>query len=948
MSIVQLCDRIIISGVIGLAAFTPIAIGSVHVWAFSMMELVVIGLVLTWMIKLLCLRNESVEESLSDRQDLVCKMPKSRFGFVKTPLNMPFLIFVGIVLFQIIPLPISAIRFLSPETYEIYSNYLPAKEDHNLKSEIRNPKSETAPLTLGEEGRMGEWRTISVNPHSTRIELFKILSYVTVFFLIVNNFKTRREINYLILVIILVGCFEAVYGFCEYSTGNKNILFTPRKYNIDRLAGTYVNPNHLAGLLEMVIPIAISFAICRWKGVVKNDSTEISFNPEKLPFMAKLSLFFNEKNFTNILLLIFIALLVGALFISQSRMGAIGFLISIWIFSIYILKRFYKGTGAVFMIGSLLGALLFASWMGINPLYKRFSATDELTLKNRMDIWKDTGGILRDFPIFGTGKGTFIDIYKKYKTIPNELTYDHAHNDYFELLSEMGFFGLVVVIGGGFFIYKIINRLTKRRDAYVKNISVGFLCSIAAIIVHSTTDFNMFITANALLFSIILALLAITAHLKGDMGQKTEDRRQETSALRKPLYAFVVPLTIFLSIPVLRTCMADVYYRKAKALEESSQVNIPLSIPYMQKCIALDKSNSAHHFDLGRMFLQLTKTQSNPDEFKRNAVLAAEQFKAAIISNPCSSLAHSGLGVVYNLYRTTVLSGFGGELDKLIETERSYINKAVALNPSSYSHNYLAGYVYVKDWNTLPQEDREKVLKYLRTTIELNPEYFNKVLQTSWQYIHDYSWIKRIIPDTSDSYMRLAKFFDGKGMFEERNIAWEEAQRRNGKPVLPSIFEDGNLIANGGFEYEPGTAWEDWRVEKVDGAVVNVVNSEAVEGSNSLKILFDGTKDVGFHHVTQAVKVEGGTKYLFSGYIKTRGVTSKSGIRICLYCKDVRKDTEPFSGTRDWENFTLEFDAPEDCNLVTVMVYRTGLGTVKKELISGIVWIDGLQLSPMI
>src|SRR3990172_8902328 len=105
MSIVRLCDKIIISGVIGLAVFTPIAIGSVHVWAFSMMELVVIGLVLTWMIKLLCLRNESVEESLSDRQDLVCKMPKSRFGFVKTPLNMPFLIFVGIILFQIIPLP---------------------------------------------------------------------------------------------------------------------------------------------------------------------------------------------------------------------------------------------------------------------------------------------------------------------------------------------------------------------------------------------------------------------------------------------------------------------------------------------------------------------------------------------------------------------------------------------------------------------------------------------------------------------------------------------------------------------------------------------------------------------------------------------------------------------------------------------------------------------------
>lgn len=949
--IAQLCDKIIISGVIGLIVFTPIAIGSVHVWAFSVMELVVIGLVLTWMIKLLCLGGKSIEESLSNRlvlseanvQDSVYKMPKSRFEFIKTPLNVPFLIFVGIVFFQIIPLPMSAIKFLSPKTYEIYSDYLPDKEDPNLKSEIQNPKSETAPLTLGGEGSVEKWRTISINPHSTRIELFKILSYTAVFFLIVNNFKTRREINYLILAIILVGCFEAVYGFYEYSTGNKNILFAPRKYHTDRLAGTYVNPNHLAGLLEMVIPIAVSFGIC---------SLTIKGYPEETLFRAKLSLLSSRKNFTNTLLLVFVALLAGALFLSQSRMGFIGFLISIGIFGVYILRKFCKRTGLVLAIGGLSGVLCFAAWMGLNPLYKRLSTTNELSIKDRTDIWKDTGGILRDFPVFGTGKGTFVDIYPKYKTIPYEVTYDHAHNDYLELLSEVGLLGFTVtIIGGGFFIYKIIRRLTKRQNAYVKNISVGFLCGIAAIVVHSITDFNMFITANALLFSVILALLTLTAHLKGDRRQETEDRRQETPALRKPLYAFIILLAIFSSIPVLKTCMADLYYRRAKTLEESSQANIPLSIQYLQKGIALDKSNSKYHFELGRMFSQSTKTQDNPDEFERSAILAAEQFKDAIILSPCYSLAHSALGVVYNLYRTTNLSSENPfqttNLDKLIETERSYLNKAVTLNPSSSSHNYLAGYIYVMDWNTLLREDKERALKYLMTTIELNPNYFNKALQSSWQYIQDYNLVKKIIPDTSDGYMRLAKFFDEKKVFRERSIVWEEARRREGKPFLPSIFEDDNFIVNGGFEYEPGSAWEDWRVGKVDGAVVSVDNSESVEGNNSLKILFDGTKDVDFQHVTQTIRVEGGVKCLLSGYIKTKELTSKSGIRICLYCKDMRKDTEPLLGTHDWEQFALEFDTPEDCNIVNIMCYRTGLSTVKKELISGTVWIDGLKLTPI-
>jgi O-antigen ligase len=957
--IARLCDKIIISGVIGLVVYTPIAFGSVHVRAFSVMELVVIGLVLTWMTKLLCSRDESVNEPLSDRQDLVRQIPKNRFGFVKTPLNVPFLLFVGIVLFQITPLPMSAIRSLSPNTHEIYSNYLPGEEDH-LKARLSSLKPETN-KTVDSSSNLGNnnlWRTISINPHTTRAELFKILSYGAVFFLIVNNFKTRRVINYLIFAIILVGCFEAVYGFFEYSTGNKNILFLPRKNGTSRLAGTYVSPNHLAGLLEMVIPIAIAFGFCMTSGFFRSKSPEHTFNPEGLPFRAKLALFFNKNNFANIVLLIFIVFLIGALFLSQSRMGIAGFLFSIWIFGIYTLKGFYKKNRLTLAIGGLLGVLFLASWIGLNPLYKRLSTMDELAIKDRTHIWKDAGGIVRDFPIFGTGKGTFADIYQEYKTIPEDITYDHAHNDYVELFSEMGLLGLAVtVIGGGIFTYRIINRLLKRQNAYVKTISVGCLCSIAAIIVHSVADFNMFIPANAFLFSVILALLMLTTHLKGkSRGLKAssgdsllkEDSNtlqpfNKLSTLRRPLYALIIPFAIFLSIPVLKTCMADMYYRKAKALEESSPANIPLAIPYMEKCISLDKTNSAYHFGLGRMFLQLTKIQGDPNEFERNAVLAAEQFEDTINSNPCYSLAHLGLGVVYNLYRTT------NQADKLasIETERSCLNKAVALNPSSYSHNYAAGNVYVKDWNTLPQEDKEVTLKYLRTTIELNPGYFNKVLQSSWRYIQDYNLFKRIIPHTSDSYMGLSRFFDEKMIFRERNVAWEEARRIDGKPILPSIFEDNNFIVNGGFEFEPGSVWDDWRIRKADGAVVSIVNSESVEGNNSLKILFDGTKDVGFHHVTQTIRVDGGAKYLLTGYIRTKDVTSKSGVRIGLNCKNVQKDTEPFLGTCDWKSFSLEFDAPEDCDVVNIKVYRKGLDTVKKELISGIVWIDGLKLSPI-
>lgn len=79
-----------------------------------MNRVAVAALVLAWMTKLLCLRAKSTEESLRDRHDHVCETPVNRFGFVKTPLTIPFLIFVAVVLFQLVPLPLSAIKTLSP------------------------------------------------------------------------------------------------------------------------------------------------------------------------------------------------------------------------------------------------------------------------------------------------------------------------------------------------------------------------------------------------------------------------------------------------------------------------------------------------------------------------------------------------------------------------------------------------------------------------------------------------------------------------------------------------------------------------------------------------------------------------------------------------------------------------------------------------------------------
>jgi O-antigen ligase len=124
-----------------------------------------------------------------------------------------------------------------------------------------------------------------------------------------------------------------------------------------------------------------------------------------------------------------------------------------------------------------------------------------------------------DFPIFGTGFGTFQYIYRKYKTWDDLFLYKHAHNDYLEILSDLGLIGfLIVLVGIVLFLRKILLRWIERRDPYAKGITLGGVCGVFAILGHSLVDFNLHIPANALFLSIILGLIFNAVHLRKNRG----------------------------------------------------------------------------------------------------------------------------------------------------------------------------------------------------------------------------------------------------------------------------------------------------------------------------------------------------------------------------------------------------------------------------------------------
>lgn len=163
-----------------------------------------------------------------------------------------------------------------------------------------------------------------------------------------------------------------------------------------------------------------------------------------------------------------------------------------------------------------------------------------------------------------------------------------------------------------------------------------------------------------------------------------------------------------------------------------------------------------------------------------------------------------------------------------------------------------------------------------------------------------------------------------------------------------SLNKAPNLVANGGFESDILNGGLDWRVVPVEGASVSLDLQEAFEGQRSVRIDFDGTRNLDYGHLFQYVLVRPNTEYRFSGYVRADGVTTDSGPRFQVFDPyDAGKEffaTQNVTGTAAWAEQRLEFKTAADTHLLLIRIARPPSGKFDNK-IAGTVWIDGVRLT---
>jgi O-antigen ligase len=321
---------------------------------------------------------------------------------------------------------------------------------------------------------------ITAVPFLTRIELLKYSALVALFFLCVQSYRTRAQWRNFAWFLLSLGFAVSLFAILQHFTFNGKLYWVRELQYGGIPFGPYVNRNHFAGLMELLIPPGLAIQIL---GGERRD---------QLPLVT-----------------LFTLLPIGALFLSASRGGIISFVAEVIFLTILIVarRREKKVLGAAALILTL--AAILVSWLGIGAALDRFATYKKLETSEgrRVEMLHDTLLIFQSHRILGTGLGTLQEVFPLYETVYDGLVVNHSHNDYAEALAETGAIGglcgFVFLVLLFWRAWKILNT---ERDPRAFAYHAGALVACLGLLVHAGVDFNFHIPSNALIFLLQAAL----------------------------------------------------------------------------------------------------------------------------------------------------------------------------------------------------------------------------------------------------------------------------------------------------------------------------------------------------------------------------------------------------------------------------------------------------------
>ena len=780
------------------------------------------------------------------------------------------------VVFQLVPLPFFLLKILSPAR---------ARLTENLAAVMPRP----------------EFVPFSVAPSTTDSYLLRLAGYLIVFLFVREiTRRTRHDWPWISFApLIVIGVLEALLGLSQSGAGTD-------------VTGTYANKNHFAGLLEMILPGTIACGIT----FVKAGDGPLSL-PRTLAggalFAAAASMFV-------------------AIVYSLSKMGfaaaLCGLLAMVILAAATGRSTRTKSLAVAGLVAILLGAFVFLpSDQVINGL-GNLSADN--TAEGRISTGHDTLRLLADYPFFGSGLGTYGSAFIQYQTSNGDVAFINAHNDYLQLLAELGLLGFILLAGwvAPTFIRACRTAITGP-GLNTRYMALGCVGGMVAIGVHSLADFNLYIPANAM---VLVWIAGITAGLSPESVSLGNARSTDS---RFPVRSIMLALSC---VVIVFATGWLVYEAKFRGISEAERWFCRFGICDIDSVLAAETA----------------APQKNPEPALQPTLWEA------VSRDPSTPGRWSDLGD--SLYRS-------GQLDKA----RRCFSNALALGPHVPPILLDAAEFYQQ----IGEEDHalELTSRALAQTVVFASPIFDwfeaaklpvphvlahglpqqaDVYRAYLRFVKDHGetgGTKEIWNDVlshgyaDDSLARdYVNWVYGRGEYEAAAEAWAAYLGDRGQGYLTS-----NRIFNGDFESEISQLALDWSINTRDGIEIERDGDTKHSGKYSLRIRLAGKDNLTSLPVSQRAVVAPAL-YRFEAYLKTQDLSTDQGISLHLSDPEgtshLNVTTVPLLGTNDWRKFSAEICVMPPTKLIAINLVRRA--SLKFDsLIKGTFWIDSVSLSKL-
>jgi tetratricopeptide (TPR) repeat protein/O-antigen ligase len=389
----------------------------------------------------------------------------------------------------------------------------------------------------------------TVAPRHTVVAALTFVGYAAVYGLVVQTVRTRRQVSRLVRVLLLLGGAVAFLGLVDYLAGESALTRLRGHAFPARLSATFVNPDHFAAWLALLVALGLGWMVARGPGQRGAPSLATLLSVREL----------REQAVRRALPLVGLVAMTVALVFTLSRGGLVN-VIAALLALLALLRVVRHVRRSLVVTGVLLIAVLACGgWIGFGPVLARLAVASEGTAY-RLGQYAASLPMLREFPLLGVGLGAYREIYFRYQPLahqPETLYFPYAHNDLLQLAIELGPAGALL---GLFLGWRLVADLigvhllgrgacpvdggegteALRSDRYSVGIAIGALAGIAGLVAHSALDFSVRIPAVGVLAATLLGLATVALHTRLHAGHEQLLSGTATLTLARPGRAAVV------------------------------------------------------------------------------------------------------------------------------------------------------------------------------------------------------------------------------------------------------------------------------------------------------------------------------------------------------------------------------------------------------------------------